>query len=287
MATRPRRWLQPCPRPGACSARRARPKGRRNFARRASWRSTGRTRARCSGRSRPRTMCWSRCPPTRTGIRPWRVTARRCARRRRPGSDTSRPPVSMATGAAAGSMRTAPLVPVNQRGEWRVAAERAWLASGLPVHVFRLAGIYGPGRSAFDRLREGRARRIVKAGQVFCRVHVADIAQALRASMARPMPGRVYNVADDEPAPPQDVIAFAAELLGMPVPPEVAVRAGRAVADGAQLLCRVQARFEPAPSRGAGCARCSIPTIAPACGRSWRRAEAAELRNVGNSGAKS
>ncbi len=113
------------------------------------------------------------------------------------------------------------LRPVNDRSRWRVAAEAAWAASGLRVEVFRLAGIYGPGRSAFDRLREGRAQRIVKAGQVFSRVHVEDIAGTLRAAIAEPHPGAVWNVADDEPAPPQDVIAFAADLLGLPVPPEV------------------------------------------------------------------
>jgi nucleoside-diphosphate-sugar epimerase len=117
-----------------------------------------------------------------------------------------------------------PLRPVNARGERRVAAEAAWLdlaGGGQPVHVFRLAGIYGPGRSAFDRLREGRAQRVVKPGQVFSRIHVEDIAATLRASMTRPHPGRVYNVADDEPAPPEDVIAYAAGLLGVPVPPSV------------------------------------------------------------------
>ena len=93
------------------------------------------------------------------------------------------------------------------------------------MHLFRLAGIYGPGRSAFDRLREGRAQRVVKPGQVFSRIHVDDVAAVLAASMARPDPGRTYNVADDEPAPPQDVIAFAAKLLGMPVPPEVPLEA--------------------------------------------------------------
>jgi nucleoside-diphosphate-sugar epimerase len=103
-----------------------------------------------------------------------------------------------------------------------VAAEAAWLASGLPVHVFRLAGIYGPGRSAFDRLREGRAQRIVRPGQVFSRIHVDDLAAVLRASMAQPRPGRVYNVADDAPAPPQQVVVHAAALLGVPPPPEVA-----------------------------------------------------------------
>jgi len=118
---------------------------------------------------------------------------------------------------------TDPPTPGNARSRWRLEAEAAWLASGLPVNVFRLAGIYGPGRSAFDRLREGRAQRVVKAGQVFSRIHVDDIAAALRASMARPDPGRVYNVADDLPAPAGEVIAYAAELLGMRPPPEVAL----------------------------------------------------------------
>jgi nucleoside-diphosphate-sugar epimerase len=120
---------------------------------------------------------------------------------------------------------TGELAPVNARSRWRVAAEAEWLAlagEGLPVQVFRLAGIYGPGRSALDRLRDGTAQRVVKAGQVFSRIHVDDIVQALRASMQRGQPGAVWNLADDEPAPPQDVIAFAAELLGMEPPPEVA-----------------------------------------------------------------
>ena len=112
------------------------------------------------------------------------------------------------------------LDPVSARGAARVAAEEAWRATGLPLHVFRLPGIYGPGRSALDRLREGTARRIVKDGQVFSRIHVEDIGRALAASVARPAPGRAWNLADDEPAPPQDVIAFGAELLGMPVPPD-------------------------------------------------------------------
>lgn len=116
---------------------------------------------------------------------------------------------------------TADLAPGSERGRWRVAAEAAWLDSGLPVHVFRLAGIYGPGRSVLDKLREGRAHRVIKPGQVFSRIHVDDIAATLLASMARPAPGRAYNVADDEPAPPQDVIAHAAHLLGLPVPPEI------------------------------------------------------------------
>jgi len=124
-----------------------------------------------------------------------------------------------------------PLAPTGPRGEWRVAAEARWRGlrtigtggrPGLPAHVFRLAGIYGPGRSAFDQLRAGTARRIVKPGQVFSRTHVADIAAVLEASIARPEPGAVYNVCDDDAAPPQDVVAFAAQLLGVAPPPEIA-----------------------------------------------------------------
>lgn len=127
----------------------------------------------------------------------------------------------MATVRAAGSTRP-PRAPVTERGHWRVLAEDAWLESGLPVHVFRLAGIYGPGRSALDRIREGRAQRVMKPGQVFSRIHVEDIAAVLRRSLEQPRPGRAYNVADDLPAPPQDVLTFAAGLLGLPPPPEVA-----------------------------------------------------------------
>jgi nucleoside-diphosphate-sugar epimerase len=114
-----------------------------------------------------------------------------------------------------------PLAPAGERGRRRVAAEAAWAATGLPVHRFRLAGIYGPGRSALDRLRSGTAQSIVKPGQVFSRIHVEDIAATLAASIARPDPGGVYNVADDLPAPPHEVIAFAARLLGLPEPPAI------------------------------------------------------------------
>ncbi|PKU22797.1 SDR family oxidoreductase [Telmatospirillum siberiense] len=119
---------------------------------------------------------------------------------------------------------TSPLRPTASRSWHRVNAEAAWLdlwrGSGLPTHLFRLAGIYGPGRSALDEVRSGRARRIVKPGQVFSRIHVEDIAGVLQVSMAKPAPGSVYNVCDDEAAPPQDVIAFACDLLGVPPPPE-------------------------------------------------------------------
>ncbi|MEM9011856.1 MAG: SDR family oxidoreductase [Pseudomonadota bacterium] len=113
----------------------------------------------------------------------------------------------------------------TKRGQTRVRAEDAWLAlhrdHGLPVHIFRLAGIYGPGRGPFAKVRAGTARRIVKPGQIFSRIHVDDIAAVLAASIARPAPGTAYNVCDNHPAPPEDVIAEAAHLLGLPLPPEV------------------------------------------------------------------
>jgi nucleoside-diphosphate-sugar epimerase len=112
--------------------------------------------------------------------------------------------------------------PTLERSRRRTAAERQWLASGLPVHLFRLAGIYGPGRSAIDSVRAGSAKRIVKPGQVFSRIHVDDIAAAVLASAGRPNPGRIYNLCDDDPAPPQEVIAHACTLLGVAPPPEVA-----------------------------------------------------------------
>ncbi|MDR9426741.1 MAG: SDR family oxidoreductase [Salibaculum sp.] len=114
-----------------------------------------------------------------------------------------------------------PLTPGTARGARRVAAEAAWADQGLPLHIFRLAGIYGPGRGPFEKVRQGTARRIIKPGQVFSRIHVADIAQVLEASIARPNPGAVYNVCDDDPAPPQDVLSFAARLLDRPEPPAV------------------------------------------------------------------
>ena len=119
----------------------------------------------------------------------------------------------------------APTRPKSARSVERLAAERAWLAlgerSGKAVAVFRLAGIYGPGRGPFFKVRAGTAQRIVKPGQVMNRIHVDDIAAVLEASLDRPRPGAIYNVADDEPAPPGDVVAFAADLAGVPPPPEV------------------------------------------------------------------
>ncbi len=115
--------------------------------------------------------------------------------------------------------------PGSERGRRRLAAERQWLSlardTGKHAAVFRLPGIYGPGRSALDDVLAGTARSIIKPGQVFNRIHADDIASAVIAAIDRPHPGRVYNVTDDEPGPPQDVVNFAAELLGRPQPPSL------------------------------------------------------------------
>lgn len=120
---------------------------------------------------------------------------------------------------------TTPLTPSTRRGQLRMEAERAWQdlarAHDLPLHIFRLAGIYGPGRGPFAKVRNGTARRIIKDNQIFSRIHVDDIADILAASILRPRPGAIYNVCDDVAAPPEDVIAYAAELLGVPVPKAV------------------------------------------------------------------
>ncbi|WP_158044640.1 SDR family oxidoreductase [Skermanella pratensis] len=118
-----------------------------------------------------------------------------------------------------------PLQPTGRRQKQRAAAEQAWLRlrrdHEVPVHLFRLAGIYGPGRSVIDSVRNGTARRIDKPGQVFSRIHVDDIARTLRASIDRPNPGAAYNLCDDNPAPGHEVTAFACELLGVEPPPLV------------------------------------------------------------------
>jgi nucleoside-diphosphate-sugar epimerase len=117
-----------------------------------------------------------------------------------------------------------PPAPVSRRGKMRLAAERQWLKlheeGGLPVHIFRLPGIYGPGRGPLEKARAGvRDALVVREGQVFSRIHVADLADALEASIKRPNPGAVYNVVDDEPAPPHEVALFAHRLLGLALPP--------------------------------------------------------------------
>jgi nucleoside-diphosphate-sugar epimerase len=118
---------------------------------------------------------------------------------------------------------TTPPTPASDRSQRRHIAEQAWLAFGrqcnISVHVFRLSGIYGPGRSAFDQLRAGAAKRIDQPGQVFSRIHVDDIAAVLSASMAKPRDGAIYNLADDLPASPAEVVEYAAKLLGVEPPP--------------------------------------------------------------------
>jgi len=116
---------------------------------------------------------------------------------------------------------SADLTPSTKRGIARVKAEAAWAALDLPLHIFRLAGIYGPGRGPFAKVRAGTARRIIKEGQVFSRIHVDDIAQVLKASIERPNPGASYNVCDNDPQPPEVVIEEAARLLGKPIPEAV------------------------------------------------------------------
>ena len=122
---------------------------------------------------------------------------------------------------------TSELRPTSDRSRRRVAAETAWrdlaAESGLSLHVFRLAGIYGPGRNPLETVRQGKAKRIDKPGQVFSRIHVADIVNVLEASFARPNAGAVYNVCDDEAAAPKDVTEFACALLGVDPPPLVPI----------------------------------------------------------------
>jgi nucleoside-diphosphate-sugar epimerase len=119
---------------------------------------------------------------------------------------------------------TAPTRPINQRSAHRVEVEQQWrdyaAARGVPLLILRLAGIYGPGRSSFDKLREGTARRIVKPGQVFNRIHVEDIGRVTALAAQRALAG-TFNLADDEPAPPQDLIEYAAHAMGIAVPPAV------------------------------------------------------------------
>ena len=111
-----------------------------------------------------------------------------------------------------------PLMPNTTRGKLREEAELSWSKLNINLHIFRLAGIYGPGRGPFSKVRNGTARRIIKEGQLFSRIHVDDIAQVLLASIRYPRQGAIYNVCDDNPAPPEDVISYAAELLDMPIP---------------------------------------------------------------------
>ena len=134
------------------------------------------------------------------------------------------------------------------RGLARLDDEARWTAvaraRGAEADILRLAGIYGPGRNGLVNLREGQARRIVKPGQVFNRAHVDDIAEISRLVLTRNLKGQIWNVADDEPAPPQEVVAYAAALLGLEPPARGAVRRGAAFADGAGVLRRQQAGLD-------------------------------------------
>lgn len=116
--------------------------------------------------------------------------------------------------------------PTSKRGSRREKAEKQWLSlyekQGVPVHIFRLAGLYGPGRSALDTVRAGVARRIKKEGHAFNRIHIDDVIATLTASMTHPDPGAIYNLCDDDPGPSHEVIAYACELLGRVPPPLVA-----------------------------------------------------------------
>jgi len=122
-----------------------------------------------------------------------------------------------------------PTRPTSERSLRRLRAEQAWLdfrdESGKRVEIFRLSGIYGPGRSVIDNLKAGTARRIIKPDQVFNRIHVDDVARALVAAIDKDAGHAIYNVSDDEPAPPEDVVAYAAELLGLAIPPAIAFEA--------------------------------------------------------------
>ncbi len=144
-----------------------------------------------------------------------------------------------------------PLEPLHERGRWRVAAEAAWLATGLPVEIFRLAGIYGPGRSAFDRLREGRAQRVVKPGQVFSRIHVEDIAGVLRRLDGAAGAGDRLQRRRRRAGAAGGCHRVRGRAAGPAGAAADRLRGGRALADGAELLERVEAGVEPANPRGA------------------------------------
>lgn len=168
-----------------------------------------------------------------------------------------------------------PVRPSGPRGRRRAEAEQAWLKlaqdSGVPAHVFRLAGIYGPENNPLRALKAGTAKRIVKPGQRFSRIHVDDIAAVLEASINRPNPGRIYNVADDEAAPPQDVVAHAAELLGVDPPPEISFDAAE-LSDMARSFYRDNKRVSNARIKEELGVTLTYPTY-----REGLRALAAEL----------
>ncbi|MEC7490074.1 MAG: SDR family oxidoreductase [Pseudomonadota bacterium] len=119
------------------------------------------------------------------------------------------------------------LKPSSTRSKRRVVAEETWrnwgADTGIPTQIFRLAGIYGPGRSVADKIKSGTAQRIAKPSHLFSRIHVEDVATVLAASITQPEQGGLYNVCDDEPATPSDVVAYASELMGRKPPPEISL----------------------------------------------------------------
>ena len=168
-------------------------------------------------------------PPSSDGCPSAAIAARALAARRRPRIWIGYLSTNGVYGDHNGAWvdETSPLFATSPRARNRIVAENQWRALGasldIPVVIFRLPGIYGPGRSALDTVREGRAQRIYKEGQIFSRAHVDDIAAALQASIAAPDAGELFNIADDEPSPPQDVIAYACALLGVAPPPLVPI----------------------------------------------------------------
>ncbi len=120
---------------------------------------------------------------------------------------------------------TAPTQPTSERSQRRLNAELQWREfckrNCLPLHIFRLPGIYGPGRSVIEKLERGTAQRIIKTNHKFSRIHVDDIALTLLASMKNPTPGEIYNICDDEPAAPEDIVTFSAKLMGINPPPRI------------------------------------------------------------------
>lgn len=158
-----------------------------------------------------------------------------------------------------------PPAPSGPRAARRLAAEIAWQCfaaeTGARLHIFRLPGIYGPGRNALDQVRAGTARRFAKPGQIFSRIHVEDLAAVLAASLAHPTPGAIYNVCDDEPALQADVVAYAAELLGRPVPPLEPFETARAsLSDMALSFYRDSKRVRNARMKEALGVRLTYPT---------------------------
>ena len=195
----------------------------------------------------------------------------------------------MAIAAAAGSTRTPSPAPTSDRGRRRLAAEEDWrrFADRRAVDVFRLAGIYGPGRSAFDDLRAGTARRISKPGHAFGRIHRDDIVRAVLAAMRqdRASGARVLNLVDDEPAESADVVAEAARLLGVAAPEAVPFERALAAMtpDGAQLLGGEPQGVRPADAAGARPALAAIRAIARDYAPSWPRSGASVRRSSARS----